>query len=204
MPMIEQKGDSVYSMKCHIPFNCTFYGNNKQITKRVEIVQCEKETYLLKTVSDTSRKDNRYWQPDGYWVVKKLDDNRIRQYTFFPYLIQDIETAKRMFNEVLKDENSSGFTMYTKAYLEQFKSKPAISSVEDVDKVISLVMSEKYKTISQGLAKENRGDVYAAGSGGELYTLASIELGFNPVGAGVKIDSISNANSEYFSNKYGL
>lgn len=204
MPMIELREDSIYSMKCHIPFNCTFYGNNRQIAKRVEVVQHKKETYLIKTISDTAAKDNRYWQPDGYWVVKKLNENSIRQYTFFPYLVQDIETAKRMFNEVVQNENSPGFTMYTKTYIEQFKSKPSIATVADVDKLISLIMSEKYKIISQGLAKEKRGDMYGSGLGAELYTLASIELGFNPVGAGLKIDSISRANREYFDKKYGL
>lgn len=202
MSLIRQIGDSLFSMKCYVPFNCNFTGNNREIVKKISIIKEDRDVYLLYVTSDIVETKRRRWQPDGYWVIRKVDSNIVKQYTFFPYLITNKSIAEKTFEDVLKNEDKFGFTLYSKSYLEQFANRPTINNVADVDKILTQLQLEKYRKIVEMYIKEKTGDMYLSGITSELYTLSCIELGFNPIGASFKIDSIRRVNRTYFDEKW--
>lgn len=201
MPIIEQVKDSIFSMKCYIPFNCDFNGNNRQIVKKIIVIKHRKGVYLMRMASDTTVAKNRYWKPDGYWIVKKIDADRIKQYNSFLFLIQDKEAAERLFEDVVQNDNKFGFTSYSRMYLERLQKLPSISTEEDVNRIIDLTRSEKYSKLVEVYTHSQTQDIYGAGLAGELLTLSCIELGYNPIGAGGKVDSITRANKEYYEKE---
>jgi hypothetical protein len=203
MPVIQQKGDSLYSMKCYLSFQCDFLENNREVIKKLDILKEKNGVYLIYVTSDTVMRLNRRWVPDGYWVLKIIDQNKIRQYSLFPGLIKDKVIAERIFKDATQHPEKPGYTFYSRSYLEQFRMNPDLATIEDADKIIDLMKSEAYQRIAAGFEKGN-GDMYGAGLAAELITRACIQYKYNPMGAALKLDSISRANSDYYSKKYGL
>ncbi|WP_222165182.1 hypothetical protein [Edaphocola aurantiacus] len=165
------------------------------LKSKIEIIKNSSETYLLKVINTDLNKNNH----EGYWIIKRIDKNKTIQYNFITQLITDIESANKVYSTAVENKDVFGYTFYSKNYLNELQLLPNIATIEQVHKILALNQSEKFKKIAVSHANSETGDMYASGYAGEMLTRSCIELGFNPVGAGRKVDSIARSNKSYFN-----
>lgn len=195
MYMVNQKEDTVNLTRCNINFNCDNVMESDILKNKINIIKNSNNIYLLK-VSNTDLNKNNH---EGYWIIKRIDKNKIIQYNFITQLITDLELANKVYSSAIADKDVFGYTFYSKNYLKELQNLPNITTIEQVGEILKLTQSEKFKKIAMSHAKSVTTDIYGAGYAGEVLTSSCIELGFNPVGAGKKIDSIVRSNKAYFN-----
>ncbi|WP_129022341.1 hypothetical protein [Edaphocola flava] len=195
MYMANQNQDTINVTSCNINFDCNNAMASDILKSKIELIKKSNETYLLKVVNIDFNKNNH----QGYWIVKRIDKNKVIQYNLITQLINDLESADKIYSSAIADKDVFGYTFYSKNYLNELQHLPNISTIEQVHKILELTQSEKFKKIAISQAKSGTTDIYGAGFAGEVLTSSCIELGFNPVGAGRKIDSIVRFNKAYFN-----
>ncbi|MNS44349.1 hypothetical protein D3C72_767900 [compost metagenome] len=194
MYMVNQNQDTINVTSCNINFDCNNAMASDILKSKIELIKKSNETYLLKVVNIDFNKNNH----EGYWIIKRVDENKVIQYNFMTQLIADLELADKIYSKALTNNDVFGYTFYSKKYLNELQHLPNISTIEDVQKILEIGQSEKFKKSAMSHANSQTADIYASGYAGEVLARSCIELGFNPVGAGRKVDSIIRANKAYF------
>ena len=178
---LAQSNDTLYQYHCYIDKPCVLKPEEHY---KILGVAINAGKYLfrleqLDTISLTAEPypENRY----SVLVLKRLDSNRIA------YIEQQFRLSKKAvttdFIDSFHVEDRFGFTYFSKTYYASLSKWKPISTKTQVEDIIGLFKTDKYKKLIEQYESSHLPDMYGSGLTAELVNNACIDKGFNPIGA---------------------
>lgn len=82
------------------------------------------------------------------------------------------------------------YTYFSNESIKTFGALKEITTKDDVKRILKLMKSKQYKVIINSWENTETGDIWGTGLTAELLNKASLELGYNPIGADQKISTL--------------
>jgi hypothetical protein len=185
---LRQSSDTLYELKCYIDRPCLVKPQN-----HYKILSSAKEIGII--ILKLERLDTISMTTDPYpaaryliLALKEVDNKKLG------YLPINYGLTKTQIDTVHTDvqllRNNFFFTFFSSEYIKELALLKKITTKEQVMEIIELFKTDKFKPLAESYVKTKTGDMYGSGFSAELLNQACIIKGYNPIGAGLVVDSL--------------
>jgi hypothetical protein len=176
MTILKQSNDTLYQYDCYVGQPCPMKTQN-----RYKIIETHKSGnfMILKLERLDSIPLNESFCPGNRFSImafKKIDSMQLK-YRGVPFACLTPQQADSIQTDTLFLNKGASLTFYSDSYLRQLSKLKKISTKDAAREIIDAIENNDFNS--------GRVSYYA-----EELTKACIEKGYNPVGAGVIIDSL--------------
>lgn len=183
-----QRADTLYELNCHFERACqpvpSKYYRILTTEKKRDFTILKMERLQITPITGELQSPNRYYLT----AFKTGDKNHLG------YLPLGMGLTKQELDDFQTDadtlEEKFFYTYFSETRLKEISTLKKITTKTQAEEIIQGLKNDKFKIVAEKYKRTQTWDMYGSGFSAEILNHVCIELGYNPLGAGLIIDEV--------------